>query len=139
MKFVLLLILIIGLMILIPSYQGRQIERKLHSLNNIIRHITSTLNINVSYRLQVSDTTTYVKNKHEIYLVIWNNTTGTLYDDNTLIHALIHEIVHIIDNNPCLSHSDYFNHMEDRILQQAEVLGYYNPKIIPAVDYPFHT
>ena len=98
MKILLLIILIVGL-IIIYNKSSTGPTQKLIYLNNAIQEITSNLNISIKYHLHVSDTTTYIINKHDIYLVIWNDVSNMLYDDNTLMHALIHEIAHIIDNS----------------------------------------
>lgn len=114
-----------------------QIRHKLLDLNTIICHVFQRLNLEVEYRVFISETTTYVKGKYEIYLVVWDIVHDTLFDDNTLVHALLHEVCHIIDTSDCHGcHTPAFNELEDRVLQSAEDLGYYNPGRGPSNNYP---
>lgn len=138
-----------------------QIAAKLTFLNHVVRTVCSELQIPISYRLYVSSETSYVKNKSEIYLVVWDYAHHRMFDDNTLIYAILHEVVHILtpcegegitlahvssaqlDVASCLlsrrsgeEHNANFLRLEDDVLRVASAFGYYDPHTGPSKSYP---
>lgn len=62
-----------------------------------------------------------------IYLVVWNETHGRVFDPNTLIYSVLHEIAHIL--SPSIDHEPPFDSIERILLNKAIELSYYDPNI----------
>jgi len=87
-----------------------------------------------SYKIYPSDSITRTENHHDIHLVLWNKENNTLYEDNTLVYATLHEIAHIMV--PEAEHGDVeFEDIEEILLKTAVKLGYYNPQLALAPNY----
>jgi hypothetical protein len=65
--------------------------------------------------------------KGTIYLVIWDEIHGRVFNHNTLIYAILHEITHIL--SPSIHHEPPFDSIESILLNAAIDLGYYDPNI----------
>jgi len=87
-----------------------------------------------SYKIYPSDTITRTEDHHNIHLVLWDKENNTLYEDNTLVYATLHEIAHIMA--PEAEHGDVeFEDIEEILLKTAAKLGYYNPRLSLAPNY----
>lgn len=62
-----------------------------------------------------------------IYLVIWDNEHQSVFNRNTLLYSVIHEITHIL--SPSINHKEPFDSIETLLLNKAVELLYYDPNI----------
>jgi hypothetical protein len=111
-----------------------QIEDKVAEVIAVLDEICYQSNIEPSYSIEVSDTYTYVEDKHAIHLVVWNQEKNCLYDDQTIIYAAIHELTHILC--PGRDHSPLFNSMEEHFQDLAADLSIFDPEKDPDPTYP---
>jgi hypothetical protein len=65
--------------------------------------------------------------KGTIYLAVWDPERRRIYDHNTLIYSVLHEIAHIL--SPSIKHEPPFDSIESILLNKATELSYYNPNI----------
>jgi hypothetical protein len=65
--------------------------------------------------------------KGTINLVIWDDTKGRVFNRNTLMYAMLHEITHIL--SPSIHHEPPFDSIETLLLDTATRLGYYDPSV----------
>jgi len=79
-----------------------------------------------------SNTGAYTLNKKQIFLCLHDD-DGNYYDLNSLIYIFTHEIAHYI--NPEVGHGDNFQRLNAELLERAEKLGIYNPKIPVVSNY----
>ena len=118
------------------------IEEKVESLyqlldflhSNIPNSLKSTINKVKSIRIIPNEKETWTQNKQIIHLVIWNPQTQQLYDDNTLISALIHEFAHILC--PETNHTPLFLKIETTLLKLAQSSHLYYPSKPIDLTYP---
>ena len=75
----------------------------------------------------------YIVNKSQIYIVL-KDKDGNYYDDNTLMHVLLHETAHGLNGN--LGHGPNFYKIFNNLKQKALELGYYNPYSPLNKNYP---
>ena len=71
--------------------------------------------------------------KGTIYLVLWDDKKRLLFDDNTLIYAMLHEIAHIM--SPSHYHEYPFDKIENKLLNTAALLGYYDTTKLLDINY----
>lgn len=84
--------------------------------------------IKENFQISYTDKITTPHNiKGTIYLVIWNETYGRVFNHNTLIYAVLHEIAHIL--SPSIHHEPPFDSIETILLNKAVELAYYDPNI----------
>lgn len=69
----------------------------------------------------------------KIYLVVWNESRDQLFNYNTLMYAMLHEISHIL--SPSVHHEPPFDSIESMLLNKAIDLNYYNPNISIESNY----
>ena len=74
----------------------------------------------------------YTINKKYIFICLYDE-NGNIYQENQLIHVLLHEIAHAVCDE--IGHTEKFNQILDIFLIEAEKNGLYNPKIPPIVNY----
>lgn len=112
-------------------------ENKLAFVLHNLEHLCSLASVTPTFTLVPSDDKSWVEDKHCIHLLIWDQTNKRFYDDNTIMHAAIHELVHVL----CPSvrhdnvHSDLFKQMEKYFLELAEKEGIIE-LTAPDSDYP---
>ena len=75
----------------------------------------------------------YIVNKRDIYIVI-KDKNGDYYDDNTLMHVLLHEAAHALNKN--LGHGPKFYKIFYKLKTKANELGLYDPDKPLNRDYP---
>ena len=75
----------------------------------------------------------YIVNKQDIYIVIQDK-KGNYYDDNTLMHVLLHELAHAI--NKSIGHDEKFYELFNKLKVSAQEYGYYNPSLPLDRNYP---
>lgn len=68
----------------------------------------------------------FTENKKNIFLCM-RDRTGNVYDFNSLMYVLLHEISHVINDE--LHHTQKFKNIFSELLKHAENLGYYNSNI----------
>lgn len=68
----------------------------------------------------------FTENKRKIVLCM-KNEHGELYNFNSLLYVLLHEIAHVINDE--LHHTKKFQKIFNELLRHAEMLGYYNSKL----------
>lgn len=131
-----LLLIIIILWIITRNFKtkGTPISKKLNEVNSYLQKICEKCKINPYYQLVNSDDSTYTENKSIIHLVIVNPETQEFYDDQTIIHAAIHELTHIIC--PDLNHTLLFNSMEEYFNGVAISSGILDKHLITDESYP---
>ena len=74
----------------------------------------------------------YTINKENMFLCL-KDEKGRYYDKNQLVYVFLHEYAHILCNE--IGHTDRFYQIFDELLQKAEKLGKYDPKIPPIKGY----
>jgi len=79
-----------------------------------------------------SNTGAYTLNKKQIFLCLHDD-DGNYYDLNSLLYIFTHEIAHYL--NPEVGHGDNFQRINAELLEKAEKLGIYNPKIPVVSNY----
>lgn len=100
------------------------------SVNDICYHSNMSPIYEIIENDQITYTEKIIKNdisKGIIYLVIWDDTHNRLFQTNTLIYAILHEITHII--SPSSHHEAPFDSIENILLNKAIALGYYDRDI----------
>lgn len=116
-----------------------QIKRK--KINNTIEWLYRSVNdicynCNLSPIYNIRETTqiTYTDKiisshniKGTIYFVIWDEINDKIFDNNTLLYAMLHEISHIL--SPSIHHEPPFDSIESLLLNKAIDLAYYDPNI----------
>lgn len=74
--------------------------------------------------------------KKHIYLCL-KDKDGAYYDDNSLMHVLLHEYAHVLcdefDTDPHKEHGDKFKGIFHDLILKAQNAGIYNPSI-PMID-----
>lgn len=71
--------------------------------------------------------------KGTIYLVVWDEKHGRVFNHNTLIYAMLHEITHIL--SPSIHHEPPFDSIESILMNMAINLNYYDPNIAMESNY----
>tara|TARA_B100001769_G_C21906433_1_gene489241 strand:+ start:194 stop:625 length:432 start_codon:yes stop_codon:yes gene_type:complete len=74
----------------------------------------------------------YTVNKKDVFLCL-KDKDGEYYNKNFLIFVAIHELSHVIC--PSIGHTDEFWKINEKLLNKATALGYYNPSIPVVKDY----
>jgi hypothetical protein len=72
------------------------------------------------YRLKVSDTNTYTLDKRIIY-VVTKNKKGQLFNTDTILFVLLHEMAHILSSEN--HHTPLFHQIENKVYLTAKKLG----------------
>lgn len=89
------------------------------------------------YELRPSDLLTFT-DRHEdrgiIHIVLWDAENERPFERNTVIYAAMHEITHIL--SPNRGHLPPFDDIEALLLGTAADLGYYDPRVDFADNYP---
>jgi len=116
------------------------VSNKLDSVKFTLHSILNKENLNLPFNVYPSKDRTYVQDKSNIYLVLTKD-DGSFYDDNTIMHAAIHELAHIACPPVCTiegcdDHPPLFDVIEGHFLQIAEKIGVYNPKKPLDPTYP---
>ena len=137
---VILFILILIYVRLNPKiYQYENIRRKqvqdtIQWLYRATNDVCYRCNMSPIYEIVETNQITYtdkVINTHNIkgtiYLVIWNEQYGRVFNHNTLMYAMLHEIAHIL--SPSVHHEPPFDSIETILMNSAGNLGYYDPNI----------
>jgi hypothetical protein len=119
---------------------GKQ-NKLLSKIDYIIRDVYRVWSGNgqgkIDFTIRESNGSSRVQNKKIIHLLIWNGDKKRYYDENTIIAVAIHELAHILSSEyDTESHSQKFNELEEKLLDIATSLGYYNPRLSPDPDYP---
>jgi len=111
------------------SYKFFLINNKLSFFHTISHSILNHCNIKFpSFTLVNTFNITFTnKSKSIIYLVLWDPKSNSLFDDNTILYSLLHELSHILSPSPY--HDTLFNLIESHLLQSAQDLGFYDPSI----------
>ena len=100
------------------------------AVNNVCYHCNMTPIYNIVETSQISytDKVTHPHNiKGTIYLVVWNDKHSRVFNHNTLMYAMLHEITHIL--SPSIHHEPPFDSIESILINTAIDLGYYDPTI----------
>lgn len=108
---------------------------KLEELRSILNQISTRAQLNPTYTLSLSSTTSYVVDKSHIYLVVVRP-DGSFYDQNTLVHAAVHELSHIVC--PQEDHPPIYDVIEKYLLGVAQDLQVYDPTKPLDSTYPCH-
>lgn len=123
-----------------PNPQGRyvmsSIMQKLEMLfcgSQYFKPPLDKLNtINIMDRISIRQGhKSFAINKQHISLCIKNSANGTYYTDNDLMFVVLHEIAHVLCDE--VGHTKHFEKIFKALLQYAQRMGVYNPKI-PFVD-----
>ena len=75
----------------------------------------------------------YTINKEKVYIVL-REKDGRYFDDNTLMHVLLHEVAHVLNKN--IGHGPIFYEIFNRLKKRAMELGYYDNTQSLDTDYP---
>ena len=74
----------------------------------------------------------YTVNKKDVFLCL-KDKDGEYYNKNMLAFVALHELAHVIC--PSVGHTDEFWKINEKLLNKATELGYYNPSIPAVKDY----
>lgn len=121
-----LLILIIGYQIAEHSYAETYSE-KLSELKKICEDISPGMTEDIQL---FEGNKSYTINKKKIYLCT-KDKSGRYYHDNQLLFVLLHEFAH--SKCKSIGHTEEFSQIFQKLLDEAQAKGYYNPSI-PQVD-----
>lgn len=75
----------------------------------------------------------YVINKEDVYICMLDE-NGDIYDDNTLVYVILHEVAHCELPNE-IGHTKAFEEKFQDLLNRAYFFGLYNPSIPMRTDY----
>jgi len=122
---------------LISNYElirNQKVNEMIQWLYQAVNDICYRCNMSPVYNIIETSHITYtdkVINSHTIrgtiYLVIWDEKHGRVFNHNTLIYAILHEITHIL--SPSIHHKPPFDSIETLLLNTAIDLGYYDPNM----------
>jgi hypothetical protein len=87
------------------------------------------------YSLVSHPTRTFVVDKKHIHLLVYNEQNGKSehFDDNTLLHAALHELAHVLCRE--VDHSPLFNKISNRLLHLAHRMKLIDRKKPISPDY----
>lgn len=100
------------------------------SVNDICYHcnMSPIYEIKETSQITYTDKTIVPHNiKGTIYLAIWDPVHRKIFDHNTLIYSVLHEVAHIL--SPSVKHEPPFDSIESLLLNKATDLSYYDPNI----------
>lgn len=118
---------------------GKEVNKKLLEIESQLGEILRMVKGNYKFEVRESKDKTYVVDKEIIYLVVKDYENGEFYDNNTIIHAAIHELAHIIcPNNIGVNdeHSELFDIIERHLLEVSTSLGFFDPNANLDEKYP---
>ncbi len=129
-------ILIILIIFGIIFFQGSKEDKHLNAMKPfLIKIIEESGFQNVSsFELLKSRSRTYTENKKQIHVVI-DKKDGSLYNFDTLMFVVLHEIAHII--SPDHHHTSRFHQIEKRLHQKAIERGWLKMNQVDR-SYPCH-
>jgi len=97
-------------------------------LHSVLSHIDSAAkNITISKANK-----SYTVNKKDVFLCL-KDKDGEYYNKNMLVYVAVHELAHVLC--PSVGHTEEFWKINDKLLNKATELGYYNPSIPAVKDY----
>lgn len=115
-------------------HRNQQINLTKKWLYKCVNDVCNHCNMNPLYEIKENSVITYTEKltsshsiKGTINLVIWDEKTQNLFNRNTLVYAVLHEISHIL--SPSTDHNPPFDSIESTLLKKAQELSYYDPKI----------
>ena len=100
------------------------------SVNDICYHCNMSPIYDIRETAQITYTEKITKPhniKGTIYLVVWDEKHSRVFNCNTLMYAVLHEIAHIL--SPSIHHEPPFDSIETLLLNTATNLGYYDPNV----------
>jgi hypothetical protein len=113
------------------NYRSQKIKETVNWLYQTINDICYQCNMSPIYDIRETSQITYTEKttqahsiKGIIYLVIWDAENNKVFNKNTLLYAMIHEITHIL--SPSIHHQPP---IESLLLTTATNLGYYDRNI----------
>lgn len=124
---IVMIILILMYVYIKDNHRHKQVQTTINWLHQISNRICEACHVRPQYQIQESTQLTFIDKSHHtntINLVLWNPLTNQLFDHNTLVYAMIHEITHIL--SPANNHEPPFDILELRLLNKASELGYYD-------------
>lgn len=116
-----------------------KVNESISWLYQTVNNVCYQTNFSPIYTLNETAQITYteknkdIRNKGEIYLVVWDEDHGRTFNKNTLIYAVLHEVAHILSPNP--NHNHPFDLIEASLLNKAIELGYYDATIPMESNY----
>ena len=72
-----------------------------------------------------SRTSSYAVNKNEIYILVYDNERQEYYDENTLIHVILHELAHVLCDE--IGHTEKYYKIFNELLSEAISMNIYDP------------
>ena len=98
---------------------------ELHAILSKIHPVANQVNIRKGDK-------SFTTNKTDITLCL-KDQDGEYYNKNMLVYVAVHELAHTICKS--VGHTNEFYTINDKLLNKAEKLGYYNPSIPIVKDY----
>ena len=112
----------------------RKVQETIQWLYQAVNDVCYRCNMSPIYDIVEANQITYTDKvttphniKGTIYLVIWNEQHERVFNHNTLMYAMLHEIAHIL--SPSVHHEPPFDSIESILMNTAINLGYYDPSI----------
>ena len=116
------------------NIRQKQVNDTIKWLYQAINNVCYACNMSPIYDIKENHQITYtdkITSSHNIkgiiYLVLWDDSPGRVFNNNTLIYASLHEIAHIL--SPSIHHEPPFDSIESILLNKAIDLQYYDPNI----------
>lgn len=81
----------------------------------------------------VRGNSSYTINKYRVFICLRDKKTDAIYDDNTLVYVILHELAHV--ECPEIGHTELFKRIFFNLLDRAEAHGLYDPSLPRPIDY----
>jgi hypothetical protein len=114
--------------------RSHKVKETIRWLYQSVNDICYQCNMSPIYNIHETTNITYTEkltNNHNIkgiiYLVVWDEKNSRVFNPNTLMYAVLHELAHIL--SPSIHHEPPFDSIETILLNTATNLGYYDPEI----------
>jgi len=111
----------------VEKYYERQVEEENVEENVISRIKENLIKIHPNFekiRIEVSDES-FTEDKAVIYLCIYDKDTNNIYEMNTLMYVVLHELAHVL-NKEDYGHTENFYTIFDKLLCRAMEKGIYD-------------
>lgn len=122
------------------SFHKNKVNETIRWLYQAVNDICYQCNVSPTYEIIETSKITYTdKNisthniRGKIYLVLWDDIHERMFNNNTIMYAILHEIAHIL--SPSIHHEPPFDTIESMLLNKAIDLGYYDSSKMIDPDY----
>lgn len=143
--YIMVSVILMGVLVLIffrfdtepdPGETARQekVDTTIKWLYQSVNDVCYQCNMSPVYEIKETGQITYTDKvlaphniKGTINLAIWDPTHHRIFDHNTLMYSVLHEVAHIL--SPSIKHEPPFDSIETLLLTKAHELAYYDPNL----------